>query len=111
MKSASSATFIVNPLASDESFVDLDNRARAARHGRRPGAHGFAQPMLHRPSGFVLHLQGTMKLVSANSLLAGSYEMRRLKPFAQRDFRTLETLQSIAFKSFATNPCPRLLRD
>jgi hypothetical protein len=62
----------------DISFIDFDNLALAT-HWRKPnGLHCSPDAMAHEPSGFEGDTEGTVKLVRADPLLAGSHEKHGL---------------------------------
>src|SRR5208337_3125442 len=58
------ATALLGPrLPSDKGFVCF-NRPVIAKHPGILRLHGFTNPMRHKPSGFIGHTQGAMKLMA-----------------------------------------------
>src|ERR1019366_3406433 len=51
-------------LASDKSFVRLDNTPGAAHRGQAPSAHGLTNSVRHKPSRAIGNIERAMKLVS-----------------------------------------------
>lgn len=70
-------------------FVGLDNRAAASERSATIRLHGLTDAMRHEPRRFVGDPEHTVQLVAAHALLAGNQQVRRQKPFVERDMATL----------------------
>ena len=89
-------------IVADESLVNLD-RATATAHGRQiAGAHSLAQPVCHKPCGFVRYLQRPMELMGADALLAGRHQERGLEPLMERNMAGLEHGSDLGREILAT---------
>ena len=81
-------------LAANEGLIDLYDAGHAVavrtHRGEFAGAHGLAQAVHHEPRRPVGDFKRAVKLVGAETLLAGGKQVRGLKPLVQRDFAVLE---------------------
>jgi hypothetical protein len=77
-------------LAPLQGLVNLDHATSTAHRREVARTHRFADAMAHEPSRLEGDAQHPVKLVGANSLLAGTQERNSLQPHPHGDMAVLE---------------------
>lgn len=77
-------------LLAEIGFVGFDGLAFAANRAKVAFAHGFTNAMGQEPSRLERDFQNAVKLVGADTLLAGAHQVDCLQPLVQRDMAFFE---------------------
>jgi len=77
-------------LVTDKGFVGFNDATVAAYRRKLIGAHCLADAVAHEPSRLKIDPQGAMKLIRADTLLARTHEINRLKPAPRRNVAILK---------------------
>jgi hypothetical protein len=77
-------------LSANVGFVNLNDPARSTHGGERAQAHGFADTMGEKPSGFHAARKHPLDLAGRNAFLAGAHQVNYLKPKMQGQVRRFE---------------------
>lgn len=88
-------------VVANKGLIDFDGSATGTKRRQITRAHGFANAMPHEPSGFQGNAQSAMKLVGADTLLAGGNKEDGLEPQMQLDVARFEDGANLNGERFA----------